>query len=155
MVCHTYRTGTGVTADNFLTSCELSNFLLTRNMTLVGTLRENKPEIPALLLSGKQKEVSSSIFVFTNDLTWVSHVPVRNKAVILLSSQHHDDKCMGEEKDLKPKIIMHNAIKGGIDILDQLETECTGMRSTRCWRLKLFRSLIEVAGVNSFVLWML
>jgi hypothetical protein len=69
----------------------MANIFLTRNITLVGTLRANDPEIPALFLSGKQKEVSS-IFGFTNDLTKVSHVPARNKAVILHSSKHHDDR---------------------------------------------------------------
>ena len=54
-VCHTYGSGTGVKANNFLTSCELANIFLTRNMTLVGTLRANKPEIPALFLGGKKK----------------------------------------------------------------------------------------------------
>ena len=66
-ICHTYGTGTGVNTNNFLTSCELANIFLTRNITLVGTLRANEPEIPALFLSGKQKEVSSSIFGFIND----------------------------------------------------------------------------------------
>jgi hypothetical protein len=37
-VCHTSQTGTGITADNVFTSCELENFLLTRNMTMVGTV---------------------------------------------------------------------------------------------------------------------
>ena len=55
MVCHMYGTGRGVTADNFFTSCELATFLLSKNITVVGTLRKNKPEIPALFLSGKQR----------------------------------------------------------------------------------------------------
>ena len=38
MVCHMYRTGRGVGADNFFTSCELADFLLTKNMT-VGRIR--------------------------------------------------------------------------------------------------------------------
>jgi len=53
-VRHMYGTRRCVTADNFFTSCELANFLLTRNVTLVGTLRENKPEISSLFHSGKQ-----------------------------------------------------------------------------------------------------
>ena len=109
MVCHMCGTGRGVTADNLFTSCELTNFLLSKNMTVVGTRRKNKPEIPALFLSGKQRNVLSSIFVITNDLTLVSYVPARNKTVILFSSQHHDDTCMEEEE---PEIIMHyNATK--------------------------------------------
>jgi hypothetical protein len=74
-----------VAADSFFTSCELANFLLTENI-VVGTLRKNTPEIPALFLIGKQRDVHSFIFCFTSDLTLVSYVPARNKTVILLSS---------------------------------------------------------------------
>jgi len=37
-------------------------------MTVVGTLRKNKPEISALFLSGKQRNIHSSIFGFTNHM---------------------------------------------------------------------------------------
>ena len=73
--------------------------------------------------------------------------------LVLLSPQHHDDMCMGEEKDHKPEIIMHyNATKSGVDILDKLVREHTCMRSTRRCPLKLFLSLIDVACVNAYVL---
>ena len=49
MVCHMYGTGTRVTTDNLCTK-----FFLSKNMTVVGTLRKNTSEIPALFLSGKQ-----------------------------------------------------------------------------------------------------
>jgi hypothetical protein len=62
---------------------------------------------------------------------------------------------MDEEKDRNHKIIMHNVIRSAFDVLDQLVRECTCMRSTRCLCLELFCSLINVAGVNAFVLWML
>ena len=65
MVCYMYGTRRGVTTDNFFTSCELANFILTKNMTLVGTLRKNKPEISALFLSGKQREVCCSVVPLT------------------------------------------------------------------------------------------
>ena len=149
-VCHTHGTRRGVTTDNFFTICELANFLS------VGTLRKNKPEIPALFLSGKQRNVRYSVFGFTSDLTLVSYVPARNKTVIHPSSQHHDNTCTGEKKDDKPEIIMHyNATKSAVDVLDKLVKEYVFTRSTRCWPLKLFLSLIDIACVNAFVLWML
>jgi hypothetical protein len=89
-------------------------------MTLVGTLWKNKSKIPSLFLSGKQREVLFSFF-FTNDITLVSYVPARKKAVILLSSQHDYNTCMGEEKDHKPEFIMHSkATKSGSEVLDKL-----------------------------------
>jgi len=124
-------------------------------MTLVGTLRKNKAEISALFLSGKKIEVYSSTLGCTNDLTLVSYVPAINKAVIL-SSQCHDDTCMGEEKDHKPKVIMHyNATKSGTDNLDKLVREYTYTRSTRSRNLELFLSSISATCVNAFILWML
>ena len=126
MVCYVYGTGRGVTVHNFLTSCELANILLNRDMTLIGTLRKYQPEILPLFHSGKQRQVYSSTFNFTNDLTLVSHVPARNKLVILLLSQHHEDTCIGEEKDCNPETMMHSdAIKNGFDVLDKLVRECT------------------------------
>jgi len=71
MVCHMYGTGRVVTSNNFFTRCELANFLLTNNMTVIGTLKKNKPEVPALFLSGKQRDVHSSIFGCTSGLSWV------------------------------------------------------------------------------------
>jgi len=66
MVCHQYGSRRGVITDNFFTSYELANFLLTKNMTLIDKLTKNKPEIPALFLNGKPRHVHSFIFAFTN-----------------------------------------------------------------------------------------
>ena len=153
-VCHMYSTRRRVTTD-FFTSCELAKFPLSKNMTLVATLRKNKLEISALFLSRKQTDVYSSILGCTNDLTLISYVPARNKAVIL-SSQRHDDTCMGEEKDYKLKVIMHyNATKSGCDILDKLVREYTYTRLTSHRPLELFLSSTAAVCVNAFVLWKL
>jgi len=56
------------------------------NMTVVGTVGKNKPEILALFLNGNPKCVHSSIFGFIYDQTLVSHEPARNKTVILNAS---------------------------------------------------------------------
>jgi hypothetical protein len=59
MVCHMYGTRRGVTSDNFFTSCNLSTFVLSKNMTVVGTLRKNKPETSTLFLRGKHTGIMS------------------------------------------------------------------------------------------------
>ena len=46
MACHQYGCRRGVITDNFFTIYEPANFLLTKNMTLIGKLRKNKHEIP-------------------------------------------------------------------------------------------------------------
>ena len=84
--CKSYvRQGRSVTNDIFFTSCELANFLVTRNMTLVGTLRKHKPEIPSLFLSGKQREVFSSWFL---SMTFHWYHMYQQERRLSSSSQH-------------------------------------------------------------------
>jgi hypothetical protein len=49
----------------------------------------------------------------------------------------------------------YNATKSGVDVLEKLVREYTCIGSTSHWSLTLFRSLIDAAGVNAFILWML
>jgi hypothetical protein len=60
-------------------------------MTLGVTQRNNEPEISALFLSGKQREVYSYTFSFISGPTMILYVPARNNAATILFSQHHDD----------------------------------------------------------------
>ena len=101
----------------------------------------------------RTREEKSSIFGFSNQLTLVSYVPKRNKAVILLSTMHHDKK-IAEGDDKKPDIIIHyNETKSGVDNLDHLVRLYTSKRATRRWPLALFMNMLDVAGVAAYVLW--
>ncbi|XP_029553279.1 piggyBac transposable element-derived protein 4-like [Salmo trutta] len=80
--------GHNVTCDNFFTSYELRRQLLRRNVTMVGMVRKNKPELPPALLAAKDREVFSSRFAFTPTTTLVSYLPKKNKNVLLLSTLH-------------------------------------------------------------------
>ena len=82
--------GRNVTTDNFFTSVDLSNCLKDRSLTLVGTMKQNKKEIPAEFKAARQRPEYSSLFGFTKELTLVSNVSKKNKSVVLLSSLHHD-----------------------------------------------------------------
>jgi hypothetical protein len=77
------RGGRNVT-DNFFTSVDLANQLKNKKWTLVGTLKQNKREIPQEFTPARQRDENSSIFGFTKDLTLVSYVPKMNKSVVLL-----------------------------------------------------------------------
>ena len=70
-----YGTHRGVTTDNFFTSVPLANKLLCNGLTLTGTMRANKKEIPDDFLKSRKRDVFSSIFGFNGDLTLVSYVP--------------------------------------------------------------------------------
>lgn len=128
--CCMHGTRQGVTTHNCFRVCELIYFLLTKIMTLVGTVSKNKPDVQLLFFGGRQWEVCSSIFSYISDVTLVSYIPARYKTSILLS-QHRDTACLDEGKDLKLEIVMHpNACKGRVDFSDKL---VKGYAYTRIW----------------------
>ncbi|KAL0183256.1 hypothetical protein M9458_022631, partial [Cirrhinus mrigala] len=101
--------GHTVTCDNFFTSYALGEELLRRKMTMIGTVRSNKPELPPALLSMKDRPRLSSKFAFTDTHTLVSYCPRKNKNVLLMSTLHRDDQI----------ILDYNHTKGGVDNLDK------------------------------------
>ena len=152
-----YRTGRGVTTDNFFTSIELSDRLWANGLTLLGTLRHNKPQIPASFLPSKRRDIHDSQFGFRREKTLVSYVPQKNKAVILLSTEHHSQKMIlsntGPEVISKPEIIgAYNATKGPVDTFDKLVSEYTCRRNTRRWTKNALFFLLDAAGYYAFVL---
>uniref|UniRef100_A0A9J8CE37 PiggyBac transposable element-derived protein domain-containing protein n=1 Tax=Cyprinus carpio carpio TaxID=630221 RepID=A0A9J8CE37_CYPCA len=111
--------GHTITCDNFFTSYALGQELLRRKMTMIGTVRSNKPELPPALLSMKNRTRLSSMFAFTDTHTLVSYCPRKNKNVLLMSTLHRDDK-VSDKDHKKPEIILdYNHTKGGVDNLDK------------------------------------
>ena len=123
-------------------------------LSLVGTLNKNKPDIPKEFLPDKSRPQSSSLFGFSKNMTMVSYVPKKNKAVVLLSTMHNDaaiDECSGDQR--KPEIItFYNLTKGGLDGLDQMCATYNVGRRTRRWPLAIFFHLVNVAAVNAYVI---
>lgn len=148
-----YGTGRNVNADNLFTSVALAEELLSHHLTYVGTVRKNKQDIPPDMQQNPGKQEYSSMFGFSGQLTLVSYVPKKNRAVILLSSMHHDTAIEGEMK--KPEIINHyNSHKGGVDNLDHLVGIYSVKRKCNRWPMVLFFNMVDVAAVASYVIWL-
>ena len=147
--------GHSITTDNFFTSYKLALQLLDKNITLLGTMRRNRKEIPKVMLPDKRRAIESSIFRFTSDITLVSYVPKKGKAVILLSSQHQDAEISNDEHfKSKPIMILdYNKTKCGVDLVDQMIEEYTVRRKTRRWPFALFMNMIEISLLNAYVVW--
>lgn len=70
-----HGTNRNVTFDNYFTSFELAQKLLSVKLTCVGTLRKNKKCIPKNFLPHRQRPVESNMFGFRKNMTLVSYVP--------------------------------------------------------------------------------
>ncbi|XP_072389618.1 uncharacterized protein [Diabrotica undecimpunctata] len=99
-----------------------------------------------------RRKVNLTSYGFTKSLTLISHVPQKSKAVLLISSMHlliSTDQISG-----KPEIIAHyNLSKGGVDKLDAKCVQCAVKRRSRRWLLTVFYRIIDIAAVNSHVVY--
>lgn len=84
----------------------------------------------------------------------VSYVPEKKKKknVLLLSTMHSGDDIDPENQ--KPEIItFYNKTKGGVDVVDRLKAEYSVSRVSFRWPLTIFYSLLNVAGINSQIIY--
>nr|XP_023026647.1 piggyBac transposable element-derived protein 4-like [Leptinotarsa decemlineata] len=120
-LCEPIRgTGRNVTVDNWFTSMALlENLQKNFNLTLLGTIRKNKRELPPEFARPSSRPPLSSMFAFQKNATLVSYIPKKNKNILLVSGIHFDDKI--DENTNKPEIIIdYNQTKGGVDCVDKL-----------------------------------
>lgn len=144
--------GRNVTTDNWFTSKPLADELL-RNykLTLVGTIKKNKKELPREFTEGKARPISSSMFGYQKDCLLVSHIPKKNKNVLLISTMH--DSGTVDSDSGKPEVIMfYNKTKGGVDTVDKLCASYNCARYTRRWPVVIFYNMMNLAGINSFII---
>ncbi|XP_029553209.1 uncharacterized protein LOC115152471 [Salmo trutta] len=145
--------GHNVTCDNFFTSYELGQQLFKRNITMVGMVRKNKPELPPALLASRDRGVLSSKFAFTPTTTLVSYLPKKSKNVLLLSRLPTEVE-ISHRQDSKPAIILdYTCNKGGVDNLDKVIGTYSFRRMTARCPLVIFHNIIDVSSYNAFVIW--
>lgn len=143
-----------VTCDNWFTSIPLAKSLLQEpyKLTLVGTIRSNKREIPEELKNSRSRSVGTSMFCFDGSLTLVSYKPKPSKMVYLLSSCDEDASINGTTG--KPEmIIYYNQTKGGVDTLDQMCSTMSCSRKTNRWPMALFYGMINIACINAYIIY--
>jgi len=151
------KTGRNITIDNWFTSVPLAVELLKDyKTTMVGTLKKNKREIPTCFLDTKNRQICSTKFGFgDNNCLLLSYVPKKGKNVMMLSTMHTQgdiDPNSGDKK-LPEVISFYNMSKGGVDVVDELKGEYSVSRNSHRWPLTVFFSLLNIAGINSQIIY--
>ena len=155
MVSPIVGTGKNLTTDNWYTSVPLAEDLLKKKVTLVGTMRKNKPDIPPEMMPNKNRKLLSSQFGFQKEMMMVSYVPKPKKAVMLLSTIHSDASIDETTRDKqKPSVVtFYNETKGGVDTADEKCAATSCSRRTNRWPMSLFYFLVNKVCLNSFVIY--
>ncbi|XP_045911408.1 piggyBac transposable element-derived protein 4-like [Micropterus dolomieu] len=163
-----------VTCDNFFTSYELGQRLLDANLTMLGTVRKNRPELPPALISAKGRAAFSSEFAFATGpgpgghrtTTLVSYVPKKNKNVLVMTTLPWHSRTGGPSSSAsassftasglseRPELVLkYNATKGGVDNLDKLVATYSCRRMTSRWPVAVFHNILDVSAYNAYVIW--
>lgn len=147
-----FGTGRNITCDNWFTSFQLLQFLKEKKLSLLGTIRKNKPQLPPEFVNTKNRPINSNSFCFTQNCTLVSYIPKKGKNVILISSLHNDNEV--DEDSGKPEIILeYNRLKSGVDVVDKLCATYNVGRNVRRWPMVIFFALLNIAGINSQIIY--
>lgn len=149
-----HGTNRNITCDNWFTSVPLAKSLLLEpyKLTLVGTIRSNKREIPEELKNTRSRPVGTSMFCYDGCLTLVSYKPKPSKMVYLLSSC--DEDGIISPTTGKPDMVMYyNQTKGGVDTFDQMCSTMSCSRKTNRWPMTMFYGILNIAFVNSYVIY--
>ena len=90
-------------------SLNLGRKLLQKNPTVVGTIRKNRKELPALFVDEKGREVYSTFYGFQNNVTIICYCSKKRKVVPLPSTMLSvKGKEKGEEKIRTYRILQFN-----------------------------------------------
>jgi hypothetical protein len=146
--------GRNITMDNFFTSLPLARELLKRRVSLVGTVRANRVDVPRAFVSVQGRELYSSIFGFntTDRTTLVSYKAKKNKVVVLMSTMHAT-KTVSTATHKKPEIVeFYNKTKGGVDVADQMIESFSTKFATRRWPVVVFCNIIDMSALNAYTL---
>lgn len=113
-----YSLGRNITCDNYFTSADLAQYLSSKNLTFLGTMKQNRREISPVLFEGSHP-IGSSTFAFHENLTILNFRAKKKKNVVLLSTMHTDAEIDTESG--KPTMVLdYNATKGSDDAVDQM-----------------------------------
>ncbi|XP_054639996.1 piggyBac transposable element-derived protein 4-like [Dunckerocampus dactyliophorus] len=145
--------GHTITVDNFFTSIPLAAELKKKRNSLVGTVRRNKPELPAQVTQITGRQPLSSIFCFTKDMALVSYVPKKGKNVLVLSTAHKEPKVEDGGKRKPQMTLDYNKSKGAVDHLDQACGTYSTRRRAQRWPMCLFYHMLDISAFNAFLLY--
>ena len=81
-------------------------------------MKQIRNEVPKNMLPPISSAVNSSPFLSTDNVTIGSYVPRKNRAVVLLSSQHLDHSVSESNQNKPIMILEYNKYKGAVDTAD-------------------------------------
>ena len=117
--------GRNILMDRYFTSMTISEYLLDKGITVVGTMRSDRAGIPKKMEETKSRESPSTLYPYNTDIksVLVSYV-IKSKSgiknVLVLSSMHRNALTTRDERKKPHVITFYDRTKGGVDVMDMM-----------------------------------
>ena len=149
--------GLNITMDRLYTSIDLFHWLMSKNITAVGTLMANKKGLPNEIKSTSDRDANSyKVFWEKKDCKMSLHsYVVRTKSkgmknVLVLSTVPPIlGTTIDDGKDKPAMIKFYDFSKGGTDIIDQRNGYYSTNSKSRRWPMAAFSYIIDTSRVNA------
>lgn len=155
--------GHHVFTDRYYTSIPLAQALADRSTSFTGTSMRNRAELPDPIRLTPSRLADDEVKAFRADrllaLEW--RAAKKKKSLIMISTESSSNmvqiQSRGTQQEVqKPFVVNHyNHSMNGVDRADQYTVYYSFIRKARKWWRKLFFWLLEVAAVNSYILYKL
>ncbi|GBO13535.1 hypothetical protein AVEN_2013-1, partial [Araneus ventricosus] len=144
--------------DNFFPSVPLFEYLKTKNIYAVGTIRPDRLGLPKPIDDKKMKRGDLNYQISDQGISFFKWKD--NRSVHFLSNYHGNDTCKvqrrlkdGTKIDVTAPIVVkdYNEHMGGIDKAGMLRAIYDRDRKSKKWWHRLFHAMLEMAYVNSYI----
>ena len=147
--------------DRLYTSVEIANWLLEKNITIVGTVRKVRVGFPEEAFDTENREVLNKTCHFEKDKKdlCLSSYTVQTKSkgkknVVILSTTRPMHSCTKDDNKSKPQIFkFYDFTKGGTDIVDQMNDYFTTRAKSLRWVMIVLYYMLDTARVNAKTIW--
>ncbi|KAM3603127.1 uncharacterized protein V6R79_016937 [Siganus canaliculatus] len=143
--------GRNITTDNFFTSLKLAEKLISRKTSLVGTMNTKRRKLPPSV--GEVAKLFSTKLLKHDKVVLSIYQCRPKKNVVILSTRHRSVTISKEQKRKPETVTYYNHSKVGVDVLNQMLRKYTVKASTQRWPVAVFYNILDMAIVNSWVLY--
>jgi hypothetical protein len=141
--------GYNVTTDNFFTSCDLAQKLLSKRTSLVGTVKSNRRELPPC---GIKLDLHESAFYESGQMHLVRYQAKKQKVIHVLSTVHRGLSRQIDGKRKPESVLFYNENKCGVDLMDSMCRQMSTKAGCRRWPLAVFFNILDIAGINAWII---
>ena len=145
--------GRNISMDRFFTSMTIAKYLLSKDITVVGTLRTDRIGIPTEIKQMNERESPSSLYVYNEEqrtllVSYVIKKKSGKKNVLVLSTMHKSVLTSKDERQ-KPHIIcFYDRTKGGVDVMDMMAGTYSSRYKSRRWTANVLAYMLDTARTN-------